>query len=123
MGSFEEAYEDFLDNKREAKRYQISDYFITLIRGENSVEIHKHREGFKPVLNRDFENDRELIMLTFNHGFHEMFSFGDHSGERLFRNDSGDSISLKNSKMKASSDKKYGKLISQILEYYELVEK
>ena len=123
MGSFEEAYEDFLDNKREAKRYQISDYFITLIRGESSVEIHKHMEGFKSVLNRDFENDSELIMLTFNHGFHEMLSFGDHSGERLFRNDSGDSISLTNSKMKAASDKKYGKLICQILEYYELVEK
>ncbi|MBI5355769.1 MAG: hypothetical protein HZB68_04930 [Candidatus Aenigmarchaeota archaeon] len=123
MGPFDEAYEDFLANKREAKRYQISDYFITLIRGESSVEIHKHKDGFKCVLSRDFENDRELIMITFDHGFHEMFSFGEHHGEREFRNDDGDSILLMGNKMRATLDKKYGSLIGKILDYYELVEK
>lgn len=47
----------------------------------------------------------------------------DHSGECVFRNDSGDSISLSNSKMKATPDKKYAKLIGQILGYCKLVEK
>lgn len=113
MDSFEQAYDDFIDNNREAKRYKISDYFVTLMRGDNSVEIHKHRDGCKTPLNRGFEDDRELIMLTFENGFHEMFSFGDHSGERVFRNNGGDSMTLSRSKMKAPLDKKYGALVGK----------
>lgn len=73
---FEEACNDFIANKREVRKYNIEDYFIIMVRNERSAEIHKHREGFKPVLNRDFENDYELIMLIFENGFYELFSFG-----------------------------------------------